>query len=208
MKSLLITIVIILTTLDTNAQIRGIVLDENSDPLPGAVIVLVNNADSAMIASTASGDGGVFSFENIANGSQLLNVFMLGYAPITLPVKSDMGKISMTVKTIEMKDVTVKGAAFTSSSDRFTFTISNPALIAGNDAVGILKLTPLLQANDSGVSIIGASTTKLYVNGKEVKLAGTSLGNYLKGIPAEDVVKIEVMPVANSTFKGQGNFGV
>lgn len=208
MRKLILTSIIILCSMVSSAQIHGYIVDENAAPVSGAVIVLINSSDSTMITSTASGERGVFSFTNKVDEALRINISMLGYAPITIPAKTNMGNISMTTKAIEMENVTVKGTSFVASSDRFTFAISNPTLIAGNDAVGILKLTPLLQASENGVSIIGASTTKLYVNGKEIKLGGASLNNYLKGIPAEDIVKIEVMPIANSTFKGQGNFGV
>lgn len=208
MGRLALTVIILFCSMISNAQIRGYLLDENSTPLSGAVIILLNKTDSTLIASTASGDKGFFSFSQKANGEELLSISMLGYANLAIPAKAEMGNITITAKALELETVTVRGAAFTASSDRFTFAISNPALIAGNDAVGILKLTPLLQAGDGGVSIIGKGATKVYVNGREVKLNGISLASYLKSIPAEDIVKVEVMPVANSTFKGQGDFGV
>lgn len=207
MKKLLLATSVILFSVTSSAQIRGYIVDENSTPLSGAVVILTNKSDSTLIASTVSNDNGVFSFNQKADVNQLLNISMLGYANLTIPAKEEMGNLIMTTKAIEMETVTVKGAAFTASSDRFTFMISNPALIAGNDAVGILQMTPLLQATDESVSIAGKNT-KVYVNNREVKLNGASLSGYLRSIPAEDIVKIEIMPVANSTFKGQGNFGV
>lgn len=207
MRKIILVLLLTIKFLNTNAQIHGYVVDEVATPLSGAVIILLNKTDSTLIASTASGDKGFFSFSQNTNGKELLSISMLGYATHTVPAKAEMGNIAITTKALELETVTVKGAAFTASSDRFTFMICNPALIVGNDAIGILKMTPLLQTTDEGVSIAGKNT-KVYVNNREVKLDGASLGGYLRSIPAEDIVKVEVMPVANSTFKGQGDFGV
>ena len=208
MRKIIFTILFIFCAAISFAQVKGRVVDQNSMPLEGAVLMIVNRSDSTLVCSGVSGPDGCFDLKTDVVKGNVLTVSYLGYSPVTVDLKNDVGDLKLAESNVRMNDVVVKGAAIKYSSDRITFSVSNPEILKVNDATGILKLTPLLNISESGLSVLGSGEAKVYLNKKELRLSGDVLISYLKGIPAEEIINIEVMPVANNTYKGKGDFSI
>lgn len=76
------------------AIISGTVVDENSQPLPYANVILLSQKDSSIITGTVTGENGAFTVEGRTNS--LLKVAMIGYRDtIIICDKEDVGTIRM-----------------------------------------------------------------------------------------------------------------
>ena len=76
------------------AIISGTVVDENSQPLPYANVILLSQKDSSIITGTVTGENGAFKVEGRTNS--LLKVAMIGYRDtIIICDKEDGGTIRM-----------------------------------------------------------------------------------------------------------------
>ncbi len=88
--------------------LKGRVLDNEHNPLPGAVVILDGKAHSAV----ADADG-FYSFPNLASGTHKLNISYLGFVPVTKNIvlaDADMTQdIIMSDSSKELNDVVVTG---------------------------------------------------------------------------------------------------
>ena len=77
-----------------NADIIGSLVDENTQPLESATLMLLNASDSVLVGFTTSESDGRFIMKRVAAGEYLLKVNFLGYAPLYKDVsiaESDKG---------------------------------------------------------------------------------------------------------------------
>lgn len=76
---IIITALLALVTMAGQGQeITGRVIDEQSQPMPFANVMLVNRSDSAFIAGAVTKDDGTFTIETDRNNG-LLKVSSIGY---------------------------------------------------------------------------------------------------------------------------------
>lgn len=90
-------------------MLKGRILDNEKNPLPGAVVLLDGNSRSAI-----TDVDGFYSFTNIASGNHNLNVTYIGFLPYAKDVVIKSGDevtqdIVMSDKSQELKEVVVTG---------------------------------------------------------------------------------------------------
>ena len=87
-----------------SSQVKGIVRNENNEPLAG-VSVIVRNTKNNFTAGTTTDSSGVFSFANLpAGGPYSFNITSVGYEPQTLGVYNTQENtvLSLVVKLKEL----------------------------------------------------------------------------------------------------------
>ncbi len=90
-----------------------------------------------------------------------------------------------------------------SKSDRFIFNVANTSLVIGNNVWNILRETPLLTAEEDGtLKIMRMQNATVYINGRKSIMAGKDLYEYLKNMPADNVVKIEIITSPSAKYDG------
>lgn len=110
-----------------------------------------------------------------------------------------------TLKSVDLKEVVVKGAPVKRQSDRYVLFIP-PA--ASKDGVELLQQAPGVWLSDERISINGASGTKVYVDDREIKLTGEQLMSYLRSLRSENILRIEVLPMAGADKDANAQGGV
>ncbi|WP_337518794.1 TonB-dependent receptor plug domain-containing protein, partial [Alistipes ihumii] len=93
-------------------------------------------------------------------------------------------------------------------SDRLVFNIAGTNLAKGNNIYEVLKFAPLVKEENRQLSIIGKESTLLYINGRKTNVPAESMNAYLRGIPAENIAKIEVITNPGATLRDSGNTGI
>lgn len=83
---------------------------------------------------------------------------------------------------------------------------SNP--LKNDNAFEALKSDPLVQVKDESFSIIGKEQATVYINGRQVNLNGEAFLSYIRALPAERIKNIGIITSPNSTFHGEGDFGI
>ena len=110
-KKTIITALLVLVAMTGQAQeITGRVIDEQSQPMAFANVVLVNRSDSAFVAGAVTKDDGTFSISTDRNDG-LLKVSSVGYIIRYLDARQgNMGDIQMQPDTQMLGEVVVKGS--------------------------------------------------------------------------------------------------
>lgn len=111
-----------------------------------------------------------------------------------------------TIKSKEIEAVTViaKKPTVQSKADRTVFNVENTAILAGNTTWDIVRMTPMVSIdNNDNVRAEGESVT-VYINDRKSVFTGKELKEYLKTIPADNLMKIEVITSPSSRYEASG----
>jgi hypothetical protein len=82
--------------------------------------------------------------------------------------------------------------------------VENSSILAGNTTWDIVRMTPLVSIdNNDNVRAEGESVT-VYINDRKSVFTGKELKEYLKTIPADNLMKIEVITSPSSRYEATG----
>ena len=132
----------------------------------------------------------------------ILSVFSI----LSLAYFSAQTKVSDTLKQSDIKEVIViaKKPTVESKTDRTVFNVANSSILAGNTSWEVLQMTPLISIdNNDNISAEGESVV-VYVNDRKSIFTGKQLKDYLRTIPADNLMKIEVITSPSSRYDGAG----
>lgn len=123
-----------------------------------------------------------------------------------LSITTTFAQTQDTLKSKEIEAVTViaRKPTVESKADRTVFNVANTAILAGNTTWDIVRMTPLISIdNDDNVKAEGESVT-VYINDRKSVFTGKELKEYLKTIPADNLLKIEVITSPSSRYEAAG----
>ena len=101
-----------------------------------------------------------------------------------------------TIKSKEIESVTLiaKKPTVENKADRTVFNVANSSILAGNTTWDIVRMTPLVSIdNDDNVKAEGEAVT-VYINDRKSVFTGKELKEYLKTIPADNLMKAILSP--------------
>lgn len=196
-------------------QITGKVLDENGKPMPFTTLQLLK-ADSSIQKIETSKTDGSFSFSNLKTEKYFLGITFVGYAPLRRTVdlqngNGDLGNLQMKLQSTELKAVTIAAEKpmVEIEPDKTVFNVSKSLSTTGEDGLELLRKAPGLQIdNNENIVLEGKSGVNVYINGKQSYLSGTDLTNFLKGLRAEDIEKVEIITQPSSKYDAAGSAGI
>ena len=187
----------------------GRVVNQDGEGVAYATVVLLSSGEQRAGATTD--DEGHFSL-SVAAGRYTLSVSHINYTPHEEEVVIEEGKpigiIRLNSTSQQIDAVVVKGQLVRREADRFVVDVANSAAAIGKDGVELLERAPGVWINDEKISINGKSGSKVYVNDRELKLSGEQLITYIKTLRAEEIQKIEVIPVSGADYDADSSAGI
>ena len=172
MKRLVLFSVMCLVAIASISQgISGRVIDEQSQPMPFANVVLVNRSDSAFVAGAVTKDDGTFSIATDRNDG-LLKVTSVGYIIRYIDAwQGNMGDIQMQPDTQMLGEVVVKGSRplVKMKDDALVTTVEGSYLSKTGTAGDVLGKIPGVISNHGSVEVIGRGTPLIYINGRQMR---------------------------------------
>lgn len=194
MKQTILLIVFILFTLVANAQnFFGRIIDEQSQPMPFANVVLLNPADSTFIVGTVSKKDGTFSIQADCNEA-LLKVTTLGYKVSYINARmGNVGDIKMQPYAQSLGEIVVKGyrPLIKQEHEKTIFDLKNMPKIEALKAIDVMKFAPGVVVTSGGGIYVAGKNAAVFVNDRQ--LSGDELTAYLNSLKASDIERIEVM---------------
>ena len=167
--------------------------------------------DGLQAAGTTTDSDGRFTL-SAADGTYTLQVRHLSYElleqPLTVAGGGDLGEIRLTAASNRIDAVVVEAQLIRREADRFVIDVANAASAIGKDGVELLERAPGVWINDDKISINGKSGSKIYINDREIHLAGEQLLTYLRNLRTEDIQKIEVIPVSGAEYSADSSAGI
>lgn len=192
-------------------SLRGRVVNEKAEPIEYATVVLLA-PDSTQRTGVATDTKGRFELSAV-EGESIITVQYVGYAThyqtINLTSSVDLGDIAIAPATNSVGEVVVTARLITREADRFVVDVANnPAVAIGKDGIEILATAPGVWVQGDKISINGAQGTRIMVNERMLNLTGDDLTAYLRTFNAEDIQKIEVIPVSGADYDADSSGGI
>ncbi len=148
---------------------------------------------------------------------QLLCASLLfsGYA-FALPATTNQDATTVANDTIEnvyyeLDDVIVSADKPIVQSDgaKLTYNLQEDPSAKGNTLLDALRKVPMVTIDgDNKIRINGQDNFKIYVNGKEEPSLTANYKNIFRAMPAESVVKIEVITEPGAKYDAEGTAGI
>jgi hypothetical protein len=203
-KFIIVFIVLVSLSIFSHAQasqisISGKIQDTTNLPVPAATVMLLNNADSALINYTTSNSEGEFSFKNIKNADYILKISHITYMPfqknISRSAEKEINLGTITVYPIAefLMEVVIRDAKApifikgdTVEYDARTFKVP-----PGSTVEDLLRRLPGIDVDVEGnISTMGKNVSTVYVDGKT--FFGNDPTTVTQNLDAAAVSKVQV----------------
>lgn len=201
------------------AQMKGKVLAQDSKPLEGAVVSVLDASDSSMVKTALTARDGTFSISGLKNGSYFASVAMLGFKNFTgskfalsdTQPAIDLGTIALSVTDIKLDEVKVTGQKNFVEYQIDRTVINVDALIsnAGANVLEVLEKSPGVMVDQSGgISLKGQPGVLVLIDNRPTYLSAAALAAYLRSLPANSVEKIELITNPPARYDAAGSAGI
>ncbi|HTF06008.1 MAG TPA: TonB-dependent receptor, partial [Bacteroidia bacterium] len=207
---------VILNVTGIHAQVTGTVTDSLNQPLPFCNVMLLRAADSTVVTGTTCSETGAFLLEKKESGSFRLMIMYSGYekkyTDIFTLAENEPSYAFGTV--VLMPDATMLKAVqivaqkpfMEQKLDRTVFNIENSILATGNTALDVLRKLPGVTVdNNDNISVRGKQGVQFMIDGRRSYMGGSDMANYLRGIDASQIEKIEVITNPSAKYEASGN---
>ncbi len=202
----------------TAQSISGTIKDSLSgNPLSFVTVRLLT--DSGKIIQTVFSDSlGNFRFGAVDTGSYLLSFSLVGYIAkrsslisIHKDERVDIGRISLGPEAKQLSAVTVVGKKplIEKLPDGIVYNAQQDLLTAGATAINVLRKTPMVIVGQDGTpGIRGSTNIRVFIDDKPSELSAPTVADALRQIPAEEIVKVEVILFPSAKYDAEGTDGV
>ena len=218
MKHILATVValILFTTLyaqNETLRISGSLQDALNEPVPYAVMIIRNTADS-IITSAFSKEDGSFDISAPAGAYKLeVNFLNESNQVISLTQTSgelDLGKLLLKTNTHKRLDeavVTGERNQMSLQIDKRVFNVGSDLTAQGASATDALQNIPSVTVDAEGnVSLRGSQSVRILIDGKASGFATSP--DALQQLQADMIDKIEVITNASARYEAHGQSGI
>ncbi len=152
----------------TEHHLKGMVVDENNQPLPYANVTLLSPADSTMVGGGVTNESGHFVIPN-DHGKVIARITYVGYKTThRLCPRDNAGTIKMQPDQLVLDGVTVKGARrLVRATDRgLLANVQGTTLEQFGSVTEMLSHLPLMMSDGT---VAGHGTPEIYINNKKVR---------------------------------------
>lgn len=184
-----------------NFRFTGRTVDENSEPVPFAMVLLLNPSDSTVVTYATTADDGSF-VAPCDRGDVLVKVRSVGYSPVWKMASSEVvGDIVMKPLPVNLKNVDVKADRQYLEADKAVFVPSRREKNSSTDAVSLLMrmALPTVTVNpiDNSISGIGGEGVATFIDFQPADR------KELAALRPQDVKRVEVYEFpADPRFEG------
>ncbi|MDB5033382.1 MAG: TonB-dependent receptor [Chlorobi bacterium] len=202
-------------------SVSGTVIDGvgvDNQPLPSATVALHNAADSSLLTGAIAERNGSFSIAGIRPGHYYARFSFVGYAPrfvdlVITPASPEvsLGNIVMHPDSTIRNEVTVtvRRQFMTQAIDRTIYKTADLLVANGGTASDVLRNIPSLDVDADGkVSLRGNQNVVVHINGRPSMLSGDALAAFLRGLPADAIERVEVIPNPSAKYDPDGMSGI
>ena len=192
--------------------VKGVLKDNDNLELIGAVVVLLNPADSVMVAYGVSNTKGEFSLPNIKAGSYNMQITYVGYGTIQRLLElsgeervRDLGTITMGPESQMISEVTITAEYIPIKITKDTMEFNADAFKTQPNAVveELLKRLPGVEVDAEGnIKVQGEDVKAVTVDGKD--FFGKDPKMATKNLPADAVKKVQIFDRKSKTSEFTG----
>lgn len=184
-------------------------------PAASATILLLQSRDSLVARTQLADADGLFRFTSLPAGNYILRVSYSGQAELytaEYPVDCDLKKNTQTgplhlepLKKIEDTAViTGKRPVIERLPDRMVLNTEQLISSKGSTAWDIMQKAPGVSVSTQGMVYVRGGQARVMINNKLQLLSQEQLAEWLKSVPSENIIRIEVITNPSASFGAEG----
>ncbi|GAB3636794.1 outer membrane beta-barrel family protein [Hymenobacter arcticus] len=198
-------------------DLRGTVTTSTHQPVEFATVVLLRPQDSTSVQATVADASGAFVLRGVAPGSYRLRGSFIGLLPHTQPLEVRAGpppapvhlQLVAAPQQLGEVQVTANRPRITQLPDRLVMDVASTPLAAGYTTLEVLQKAPGVYVDPRSESIsLNGKGTVVVVDGKRTYMSGSDLAVFLKGLPSQDLQKIELITSPGAKYDAEGPGGI
>lgn len=196
--------------------IKGILLNENEEPIPFASIGLFSLPDSSYVIGAASGIDGDFVLATTP-GNYFVKISYVSYEPYIKPITvkkgepTQLGSIVLKPTTTTLNEVTVEAerSQMELKLDKRVFNVGKDLSNTGGNAQTVLQNIPSVTIDvDGNVELRGSQNVTILINGRPSGLVGVDPAAAMEQIPANLIERVEVITNPSARYDAEGEVGI
>jgi outer membrane receptor protein involved in Fe transport len=224
MKKLFLTMFALTMTLSSWAQssfsVTGNVLDEKSEALPFANVLLLSSADSSLSKAMASELDGSFAIEISKSGNYFVKISSVGYEDFLSPkfqlnkessnFKFQPIKLIQSTNALDEVKVVAKKPFIEQQIDRTVVNVENSIVASGNTALEILEKAPgvVIDRQNNAIKLKNKNGVLVQIDGRKSYLSQDALMQMLSNMNSDEITSIEIITNPSSRYDASGNSGI
>ncbi len=196
-----------------NAQVivTGKVTDTQKEPIEFANVVLLNKGTDEIISGSVTDEKGCFTVKTDRNGDFDLQISFVGFEDYFIGITESINlKTIILTSNNVLDEITIVGrkSIVERRADKLIFNVENSPVRSGFDGVEVLKRVPRVFIDGGDNILLQNKSTTVLVNGRRLNLTGDELTDYLKGIDARNIKRIETQINSSSEMDADVQGGV
>ena len=199
----------------TNAQtVKGKLVNQTQQPIAYATVLLFNQLDSSLKATTLTDTSGNFLIALPANQCYYINIVYFGFENFVSENfcgTYDLGVIDLKESSIQLDadEITVKNPLIEVTGRGLVMNVSESPILKGTNSKEILGKIPGAVVNQDGsVTLKGKQNVQIFINGKPTNLSLQDLVTLLESTPSSEIKRVEVYETPPAKFDAVGNAGI
>lgn len=197
-RLLLLSVFLLPAVLMSAQKIIGIVLDEKSQPVEYASVVLLNSIDSTMLQFTHSNRSGAFEFEIEKIPPSLIQISYLGYETYWQTLEASdqelrLDSVELKIASHQLQEIEIKDyiSPMSFGKDTIQYNAAAFKVKPGDVAEDLLRKLPGIEVErDGSVKALGEKVENVLVDGKEFFGKDTKIAT--KNLDADAIDKVQV----------------
>lgn len=193
---LLISTFLLVGVINAQNKLEGKI--SNQDGVPFSYSKITLSKDTLLLETQYADSLGRFSFNALNLDSVTLSIQTPFEKKDTLISLSKTNYFDLRLTgDKELEGVTVSAARPTiiQKIDRVVFNPENIPILAGGNAVDVLKFAPGIYIQGNSIRTSGGGSCQVLLNDKLIPLSGQELISFIYSIPTEDIQYVEIMDV-------------
>lgn len=170
----------------------------NQDGVPFSYTKITFTKDTALLGTQFTDSLGRFAFHILDVDSVMLSIQTPFEKKDTVLALSKTGYFELRLSgDKELDGVTVSALRpmIIQKIDRVIFNPENIPILAGGNAVDVLKFAPGVYIQGNNITVTGGKSCQVLLNDKLIPLSGEELISFIYSIPTEDIQYVEIIDV-------------
>ena len=201
-------------------EISGRVVDAaDQESLAHATVEVRLQADSSLVTGAITDEEGRFHVQELSTGQYFLRVGFVGYVNHTVndielsaadPIRS-VGTVELVEDSSHLDgvEVTEERAHVETQIDRTVYNVADSPMNTGGSARDALTSLPSIEVDIEGeISYRGNANVAIHIDGRPSALSGQALSNFLQGLPADAIARVEMIPTPSARHEPDGMAGI
>ncbi|MES2003679.1 MAG: outer membrane beta-barrel protein [Bacteroidota bacterium] len=213
---LLCTILVTAQTSDGPAGFTVTVVNEQKEPLEGAVVEIRNATDKKLIKSAVTTKTGLSVFYIAVTADHLLSISYIGFEPLSVIIGKQAifdKRITLVLnagsKSLGEVSVNTRKPFIQQAQGKVIVNVDASVTNAGTTILEVLEKSPgVMVDKNGGISLQGKAGVMVLIDDKQTFVSGSDLNNLLSGMSSSQVETIELITSPSAKYDASGNAGI